>query len=126
MKYLIRQYPQQKLQGGRYGFGVMMKRNAEGKLAGYKMQPFNYSDSWLCGTKKYWAREKAELARVADFTAHGWGEEGFGENCDASPTAMVKEQRCSVASCSPSEYPYRCASTGSASPGQPARLRGAA
>ena len=56
----------------------MMKRNAEGKLAGYKMQPFNYSDSWLCGTKKYWAREKAELARVADFTAHGWGEEGLG------------------------------------------------
>ena len=64
--------------GGRYGFGVMMKRNAEGKLAGYKMQPFNYSNSWLCGPKKYWAREKAELARVADFTAHGWGQEGLG------------------------------------------------
>jgi len=64
--------------GGRYGFGVMMKRNAEGELAGYKMQPFNYSDSWLCGPKKYWAREKAELARVADFTAHGWGEAGHG------------------------------------------------
>ena len=64
--------------GGRYGFGVMMKRNAEGELAGYKMQPFNYSESWLCGPKKYWARETAELARVADFTASGWGAEGGG------------------------------------------------
>ena len=64
--------------GGRFGFGVMMKRDADGELHGYKMEPFDYSDSWLCGPKKYWAREKAELARVADFTGDGWGEEGRG------------------------------------------------
>lgn len=64
--------------GGRYGFGVMMKRNADGELEGHKMEPFNYSDSWLCGPKKYWEREKAELARVADFTGDGWGEAGRG------------------------------------------------
>ena len=42
------------------------------------MRPFNYSESWLCGPKKYGIRQAAELARVADFTAGGWGEEGRG------------------------------------------------
>ena len=56
----------------------MMKRDADGKLCGYKAAPFNYSDSWLIGPNKYALRECAELCRVADFTGDGWGEEGRG------------------------------------------------
>ena len=64
--------------GARYGFGVMMKRDKHGELEGYKMKPFNYSDSWLCGPKKYKEREAAEHKRVSDFTRDGWGEAGLG------------------------------------------------
>ena len=64
--------------GGRFGFGVATKRDDDGKLFGHKFKPFDYSSSWLCGPKKYWAREAAELARVANFTGDGWGEDGLG------------------------------------------------
>ena len=33
--------------GGRYGFGVMMKRDQDGELTGHRMKPFNYSDREL-------------------------------------------------------------------------------
>jgi len=64
--------------GGRYGFGVMMTKDADGELHGHRMKPFNYSSTSLIGMKTYRKRERAELARVADFEQGGWGNEGLG------------------------------------------------
>ena len=64
--------------GGRFGFGVMMKKDADGVLRGHRMEPFDYSETTMVGVKTYRARERAELARVANFTRDGWGEAGLG------------------------------------------------
>ena len=64
--------------GGRFCFGVMMKRGATGRFEGVKMRPFNYSQTWLVGVKAYQERERAEIARVADFQKAGWGKAGLG------------------------------------------------
>lgn len=47
------------------------------------MEPFNYSDTKMVGVKTYRVRERAELARVANFTRDGWGEAGLGV-CEAT------------------------------------------
>lgn len=71
--------------GGRFCFGVMMKRGADGGLEGHKLkEPFNYSDTTLVGLRSYRERERAELKRVANlehkcrYDPVGWGKEGLG------------------------------------------------
>ena len=72
--------------GGRFGMGVMVKRGADGKLEGHRIQPFNYSHGYICGPKTYRSREIQEIARVANFERAGWGKLGLGVT---SPTVAL-------------------------------------